>query len=292
MTKKQFIDTAYIKLGNKKNVHNRRRKYKEEYHLLENNKYFKNKYRDKRCFILGNGPSLYSFEWALLKDEYTFTVNMLPKNRDFPKLRSNFHIWTDPIFFDTNIEDPYENSIIQSFKRLSKKEQQCTCFLPIHALGFVKKYQLDRNQKINYIDNCLKWPDGFSGDIDLTKAIFDCSTVVIQAIEIAIYMGFSEIFLLGCDCTGILGQVNAQLEQDITTYAYELSEQDRDRIRSTNQMHSMEGIFLQWVNVFHYYKELSWYCEKKDILLRNCTSGGILDSIPRRKLMDVLNNEY
>ena len=36
---------------------------------------FKNKYKGKRCFIIGNGPSLNKMDLSPLKNEYTFGLN-------------------------------------------------------------------------------------------------------------------------------------------------------------------------------------------------------------------------
>ena len=49
-----------------------------------NNKYsfnkilsYKNKYKNKRCFIIGTGPSLEINQLELLKNEYTFSMNSI-----------------------------------------------------------------------------------------------------------------------------------------------------------------------------------------------------------------------
>ena len=39
----------------------------------------KNKYKGKRCFIMGNGPSLKAEDLELLKDEYCFGQNKIYK---------------------------------------------------------------------------------------------------------------------------------------------------------------------------------------------------------------------
>ena len=47
-------------------------------YLTENErklKALKNKHKGKRCFVIGNGPSLNKMDLSLLKNEYTFGVN-------------------------------------------------------------------------------------------------------------------------------------------------------------------------------------------------------------------------
>ena len=72
------------------------------YHLLKNNKKYKNIHNGKRCFIFGSGPSLMNIDFGLFENEYVFTVNQLPRKKDFDKLKSNYHFWADDCFFDGN----------------------------------------------------------------------------------------------------------------------------------------------------------------------------------------------
>ena len=78
----------------------------EEVSQLNRNKVFKNQFKGKRCFILGNGPSLNNVNFSDLKDEYVFCVNQINRRPDFKELHSNFHFWADPNFFDINLNKP------------------------------------------------------------------------------------------------------------------------------------------------------------------------------------------
>ena len=53
---------------------------------LDMNKEFENKYAGKRCFILGNGPSLKDEDLSVLKDEYVFTVNQFARKENFEEV--------------------------------------------------------------------------------------------------------------------------------------------------------------------------------------------------------------
>ncbi len=41
---------------------------------------------------------------------------------------------------------------------------------------------------------------GFRFSDDSSKVVFAANTIVYSAIQLAVYMGFSEIYLTGCDC--------------------------------------------------------------------------------------------
>ena len=45
--------------------------------FINNTKDLKGKFKNKRCIIIGNGPSLNKLDLSLLKDEYTFGLNRI-----------------------------------------------------------------------------------------------------------------------------------------------------------------------------------------------------------------------
>ena len=99
-------------------------------------------------------------------------------------------------------------------------------------------------------------------------------------------MGFSEIYLLGCDCTGFVNLAN--LDKENLNYAYKIDEKERERLKNT------VGKDIIWelenyANLFREYEILNEYCKNKNIKLINCTEGGLLSSIERKKLEEVLN---
>ena len=90
------------------------RNHKNYSKLIKRNLRFKNMFDGKRCFVLGNGPSLNKIDFSLLKDEYTFTCNQLPNNSNFAKLKTNFHFWADRRFFDSNMEKEGNKELLET----------------------------------------------------------------------------------------------------------------------------------------------------------------------------------
>ena len=63
------------------------------------NKKLNNVHKGKRCFILGNGPSLKHYDLSKLSEEYVFTVNNMMTTENFKIVKPNFHLFFDPKFF-------------------------------------------------------------------------------------------------------------------------------------------------------------------------------------------------
>lgn len=145
----------------------------------------KNKYKNQRCFILGNGPSLNKVDLSKLSGEILFGTNRisLMYEQGLPKV--DFHVVADAVWWKNHNDE------------LKINKPKCL-FL--------------RN---NVIDRCNISPDqyDFSFKIHndpLNRSIreFDFSvgshkggTVVIDCIQLAAFMGFSQIYLLGTDCS-------------------------------------------------------------------------------------------
>lgn len=136
----------------------------------------KNKYIDKRCFIIGNGPSLKKTDLSLLKSEYTFGLNRI-------------YLLFDKIGFSTNFLVVVNNLVIgQSAKEIDK----------VSAIKFIswkgRKYvKMDKNTL--FIRSLAK--QGFSKNIE--GGVWEGTTVTYVAMQIAYYLGFEKVILVGVD---------------------------------------------------------------------------------------------
>ena len=192
--------------------------------LKENSK-FQNKYKGKRCFIVGNGPSLKMQDLSLLENEYVFTVNQAIRNENFVKMKSNFHFWADANFFIIDENKPEDMELLGTMKSVSQGNENIEVFFPIEQKDFVKKFGLDKSLNVNYFSSALCMTEKYRKKIDFTKAIPMYGTVVQWCIIAAIYMGFSEIYLLGCDNTSLMVTLKSALNvNDDDDYAYHISE--------------------------------------------------------------------
>lgn len=111
--------------------------------------------------------------------------------------------------------------------------------------------------------------------------------VVQYAIAIALYMGFSEIYLLGCDATDFLNEARARLDSSIQVHAYEELSAPSQEVLDKG---SVEASFRSFYSTFRDYRRLNEYCQRNHVSFVNCTVGGILDSMPRCPLQTVLRS--
>ena len=128
------------------------------------------------CFIIGTGPSINDTDMSLLAKKINFGVNTLFKKG----LKTDFYVVHDGNMWRYN-----STEILK---------QPSTIFL-CESAGC--KYLLSGNRQNNVIAIPQCSDDVFS--TDLANGIGINASVVIVSLQIAYYLGFSEVYLVGCD---------------------------------------------------------------------------------------------
>lgn len=255
--------------------------YVEESKLLKLNKRYKDMYSGKRCFILGTGPSISKQNLQLLKDEYVFTVNQFSRLPQFADVMTNFHVWNDSGYFLYENDESVMYDRIETMKKVGNK---AICFFPYNkAYEFVKKYNLEKVLQINYYHE-HEQIEIFKENLDITSLLPEVGTVVLTAVNIAFYMGFSEIYLLGCDCTDILTVISSK-NKTLAKIEYSYPENDNVKNQVKNMLadRPLEYIYAMQAKKFEAFRLLGEICGESGVYLANCTEGGILEGIPRMK---------
>lgn len=257
--------------------------------MLKKNKKLKGKYTNQRCFIIGNGPSIQKQNLSLLEKEFTITVNQLPRNPQFKDIKTNCHIWMDSCFFRVEENKADDAELIRVMREVSAYSDPIV-FYESAALSCVKKLKLDQEQNIYFLvqNKTLDLKSGTIQEIHRGTPYF--STVIHTAICVAMYMGFSEIFLLGCDCTGMINMIlSKENSEEAFQYGYQISENEKNRMRLAAKDRILKKEFYYQYLMFQNYEDLYRYAEKKNIKIFNATRGGVLDSIPRVDYESVLS---
>jgi hypothetical protein len=256
---------------------------------VEKNIKYKDIHKGERCFIIGNGPSLKQQDLSLLRGEYVLTCNQLMRNPVFPQLRTSYHFWADPTFFALSPDRPEDMELLEVMLSVNTEGNKPVNFFAQEGFEFAKRFNLEEKLDIAFYAHRLELTDKYNNGIHFEKFTPNLHTVVHYAVAMAIYMGFSEIYLLGCDCTNVITAANTRLMAgDGAEYAYNISENEKKRMMNRNNAISMEDELKSFYEVFKGYRVLRDICEKSGIKLYNCTAGGLLDCVERKKYEDVI----
>lgn len=256
---------------------------------LARNSRLKNVGKGRRCFILGNGPSLKTEDLTQLAGEDVFTVNQAARHPDFPVLKSKIHVWADRNFFvwdDTKSED---QELINFMKAVNTDNNKPLCFFPVDLHGLLEGRNLHNELNAHYFHSTgVPKPDG--EDIDFTKTIPGLYGVVLYAIALAIYMGYSEIYVLGIDTTSILVNIKSFLgTNDDDDYGYSVTNNEKKRLERMLSRQSLEQQAEAFLKSLMQYRILNEYCVRRGIKLVNCSSTTLVESLPRMSLKEVLS---
>jgi hypothetical protein len=139
-------------------------------------------YKGNRIFIIGNGPSLKRTNLALLKGEYTFGVNRIYLLYDRIKWKPTFY---------TALDWRVVPDIAHEINGLTGS----TFFFEERFRGLLR----EGDDVCFYTHLAAKQREKNSFSFDITEGVRGAGSVVGSAIQIAYYMGFSPIYLIGCD---------------------------------------------------------------------------------------------
>lgn len=155
-----------------------------------------NRYLGKRCFVIGNGPSLTVADLEKIKGEVSFASNKIFLIYDQTNWRPDFYCVEDMLVFSQCIDEIrdltesaklFPVNMFNSMTRLAGS----ICFPTIPPENW---------------DDPLADPDFPAFSPDFSRGIAWGSTIVYTEIQLAIAMGFTEIYLLGLDHQYSLGR--------------------------------------------------------------------------------------
>lgn len=223
---------------------------------------YQNKFSGKRCFIVANGPSLRPEDLTLLqeKGEITFAMNRIYKVFDQTAWRPTFYVCEDELIAkgqQKEIDD------------IEAKEK----FIPIE-LNWWHDVSI-RNAcyfHINYDDE-KRYPYSFSTDC---AHQIDCrGTVTFTCMQLAAYMGFEEIYLLGVDHNY---RVTIDIDGNVVT-----DPDQKDYFTDNYDTDIKDQVVHDMGNNTRAYMDARSYCESVSdkIKIINATRGGKLEVFPR-----------
>ncbi len=253
--------------------------------VFARNKKFYNIHRGERCFILATGPSINKQDLRPLKNEVCIGVSMFFLHKDVGEIDPLYHV-------EASCHPPYGFDLIQqSFEGYERHYSERTVLFWGHtpyeqsAFNFLQLDNQFRKDNVYFLNYCcpqsLNEANFDKSDIwDICGHLFAPRTSVYCAIQVAAYMGFRQIYLLGCDHDYL-----ADLDKRSCTHFYP-EEQGYDQTLDT--WPCTEDLFLAYHIRWKQYRLMRSFLELRGCHIYNATDGGLLDVFPRVSLNEVL----
>lgn len=165
--------------------------------ILKKNKVFNNQFKDKTCYIFGNGASLKYIDFNYFKNYPSIGINHLILHKDFNLLNICCYTLPEPMSFYSYFKNPYKRRYEKNIMgRLFRSQldkfpniKLFTSYTNILGTNFSQTHYLHHfGKKVpdrNYLNLCSEFSylaGGLSAGIGL-----------------AISLGFNKAILVGCD---------------------------------------------------------------------------------------------
>lgn len=210
-------------------------------------KHFKDKHKGERCFLVATGPSLLIEDLEKLKDEITFSMNtiFLAFNEtawrptyygiQFPDLFTKYKTQIDSL----EVDYKFIGDVIS--KKVNVSEEYYT-----YPLNLLNHNMIHKKYHTKFSD-------------DAFAVVYDGYTITYSIIQLAAYMGFEEIYLIGVDCNYSSNTINHFKDYGIVDPNYS----------STSE---------KMISAYRVAKE---YADQNNIKIYNATRGGMLEVFER-----------
>ena len=232
---------------------------------------FQNRFEGKRCFFIGNGPSLDAKDLTTLHEhnEICFGFNRVYHIFDKTLWRPTFYISQD------------EKMLVGCAEVVDKLD------LPVKFIPIQLKWYYNIEIKDAFYFN-MKAPKEESGEpvdfsINVADTIYQGTTGMYTAAQFAAYMGFQKIYFIGVDHHFRISQNNKGeivVDNTVKDYFSDKYNEDKNKLYIPNT----EKSTLAYVAIKN-------QCEKRGIEVFNATRGGKLEVFPRVDFDMLFNSE-
>ena len=251
---------------------------------LKKNIELKDKYNNKRIFILGSGSSILLYDLKVLNNEYVMTQNSFHMHKDIYDIEPKFHCVVPYYQSDKEI------SIWVNYITDMKARMPNSLFLwGLNTKALIDKYHEDISAKSYYIRTKYNLLTLKKAKVNISKTIMTIPTVLTQCLTVAIYLGFKEIYLLGFD----LDQICHTNDQTYGRF-YGMSKiTETEFEKDANQkldVETTDGWYTWWLMNKQFFL-IKHFADQNNINIINGTQGGILSYFKREPIENIIGQE-
>ncbi|HYA86314.1 MAG TPA: 6-hydroxymethylpterin diphosphokinase MptE-like protein [Nitrospirota bacterium] len=237
--------------------------------ILRKNKGLRNAHAGKRCFIIGNGPSLNVQDLTLLENEISIAVNLFFSHPKANKVAPPYWVMADPLYW----ENP-DVWFYPAFNAAIKAECCTKLLVPTGGIPFFLSINTGPLIDLHFFK--FDATKDHTSIIDFTQGIPPYGqNVVIVCLMLAFYLGCNPIYFIGCDYDFARMSKEEYLKNKFNHFYGE------DIVPTDHQYMAWE----QWkrciARMDYEYEQLNKYAAMWGFNVFNATKGGFLETFPR-----------
>ena len=245
--------------------------------ILNKNAVFENTGRGKRAFLIATGPSLKLDDLKPLAGEDCYGISNFYLHEHIQSIRPKFHFFAP--YHKPIVLESYIDWLVDADNVLPP---ETNIFLGHTTHDLVEKYNLFKKRKIFYLylSECRA-----GKKVDITRPVMAPQTGPLMALPVLLYMGYSEIYLLGCDHTEL---------RDYKKTVSNFYDPSKDIREATPDIKNVwyDGIVANLCNSANIFKQYMLYRKLlygRDVTIINLSQDSWLDLFEVDMLKNVLN---
>ena len=241
--------------------------------LHENRRLIGRHANERRCFVIGNGPSLRDMNLKPLADEFTIAANSFYKHPDAMAIGLDYLCINDPHFMKD------EPRSVSWHRTISERLPTASLILNETAHPLVSTHQLYAGHDVHYVRSGPWTHRAAAINLDLSLPLnIGMTTGSSVAIPLALSLGFREIYLIGFDCNWL-----ANLSASYHFYQTHEHFPEFDSVDKDTRGLSYEDELRSALREFESHRLLREKAKSLGARIVNATIGGLLDVYERKE---------
>lgn len=231
--------------------------------ILNENVMLKDSELDKSCFILVGGLSVKNMNLNDLKKHDIITANHFFRTDDYQRLRPKYHVITDQNFFSEQENIFSLSEKIQDFTTVFLNLRKTTAIEKENIKYIIPLYRVTSNKILH----------------DITKPCSSFSTVTLSCIQIAIFLGYKKIYLVGFDLP----------PGHMPHYYKDSSIEKQGEAKQKNKIEEFEycSLYWQYTNCHHEAYKIQNFATRNNIEIFNLSPISSVRAFPAKSLSEI-----
>lgn len=230
---------------------------------LRNNKKFKD-VKSGKVYILGNGPSLKDVNFSTLSGRDVVTMNSFHRGEVNANLNVVAHCFGEPTSSPAWMFDDFKDCLINNHAE--------SHWVHFSSISSAKELQIPVQIVVPGIEAAL-WR---SAKVDLSSLSLGYASTAQLAIQVAMYLGYDDIVLLGFDHDWLASR-------DHSKHFYSDEKDLTDTLFQGSYLSILEMVERLW----RLYISIAASAAKRGIKITNCTHNSHLDVFPFELIDDL-----
>lgn len=242
--------------------------------IVKSNSKFKDINKGKRCFILGNGPSINTIDLEILKDEDIIVMSNFYLHKDYEEINPKYHVIVK--VYDNLI--PLEDQI-KWYIDMEKNVKCDAIFFNTDQYSIIKKENLFNKFNLNFISTAQR----LNRQFDISKITKHHRTGALKCLEIAMYMGYEEIYLLGIELDTFCNKEYSYFFDRGNMKTKDININKGDEVKAN----MTELLYNNWLT-YTDFMEVSEYANKNNVKVYNLSKQSKIDMFERVDIGSVI----